>query len=359
VYGTCDDGTDTSNRVWRSRNREASPSPDNNLILLIVSAASPRHPFVRQIPSDLPPPPPPHRPTTQSVFGNSVLLPLDEDATMDEFIVGSVGGRALPKRLAHLQGPTRIGHPVSRLQQLDTETAEISRGGETPSLATVALRTPPNATLTQTPNMHVVRGAHGSVFVGPWNGRWGRADGGGARDAEISERAQNEEESATRSSRAVGIELDPLDTETIAELAFCDTHELRLDDGAAVTTELISEEIITGRRTRGGDTDVRGELRLEGREIDNGEARRHRGARVNSAPAATRRVGAARVATRKRPSASFVKAKRENWKTQRAETGGAGGSGGPNGFFGGASQVMRNASQRNTMGARCLQPRGF
>ena len=355
VEGTCDERTDIYLRASEVEGVPGGASPPDGIRTLHYSSNFlPRS----RDPSDLPLPSHPRVTTQRSVFGNSVLLSLDEDSLMDEApTLGSVG-RALPARLAHLQGPTRI-----------VDSREMETGSEISPPREISENIGPSFVAPGTPPTHTVRGSRGQILMGPWGGAFSRADGGDGSNLVTEDtglRASREESREIQTGDKSKIDSEHV--EIFSDLVFCGVDDLRIDSGNAVTTELVSEDAITGRvresenveqdRRAGRPTDRATDLhRRSSRHVDGLERRR----RVNSAPAATRRIGAARVATRKRPSAQFLRAKRERFHNLTKESGKGGGSGGASGgrgYFGKASQT-RNAGAQATMGARVTQPRGF
>jgi len=279
-------------------------------------------------------------------------------------------GRALPARLAHLQGP-RVGLASSpRGCRQDRETRGPTRDGF------VAPRTPPASFVPprENTNTHVLRGSGGSILMGPWNGAFANLRGsssaasstGDAEEASRSAPARRDSPSETRrlETRAGGDARErsdavcAIDAEHLAELAFCGTDELQLDEGRAVAAELVSEDAITGRRDARSETREAGDWNASEWRSDGPDGTaRGRNRRVSSAPAASmesRRVGAARVASRRRPSASFVKARRESFRAVRGETAGRQ----PSGEYGAGAGSRKNGGARNAMNTRITRPRG-
>ena len=255
--------------------------------------------------------------TTRSVFGSSVLVPLAEGA---ETVPGG-----LPARLAHLQGPRMLGAGVAHACPTSTTDNTSASVGMT-NVATdsddattsfpVAPGTPPT---TLRANAHVLRAPGGSLLMGPWHGAFARADeargGRATREDERRRPRSPEDESSEDESdsarRATHLKdrpaIDAAHAEHIAELAFCGVDEMRLDEGRAVSLELVAEDAVAGRISR------RREKKTDSVPKSRDGAR--------SAPAApTRKVGAQRVAARRRPSASFVRARREDARSKEGET---------------------------------------
>ena len=214
----------------------------------------------------------------------------------------------------------------------------------------VAPGTPPT---TLRANAHVLRAPGGSLLMGPWHGAFARADeargGRATREGERrrpqspeDESSEDESESARRATRLKDRPaIDAAHAEHIAELAFCGVDEMRLDEGRAVSLELVAEDAVAGRISR---------------SFEEKFPRRHR---VRSAPAApTRKVGAQRVATRRRPSASFVRARREDARSKEGETRARGhGDVSVGKGFGFACKSARGAGARHPAGARVMRPR--
>lgn len=292
--------------------------------------------------------------TTRSVFGSSVLVPLAEGA---ETVPGG-----LPARLAHLQGPRMLGAGVAHACPTSTTDNTSASVGKT-NVATdsddattsfpVAPGTPPT---TLRANAHVLRAPGGSLLMGPWHGAFARADeargGRATREDERrrprspeDESSEDESESARRATHLKDRPaIDAAHAEHIAELAFCGVDEMRLDEGRAVSLELVAEDAVAGRISRSGEIDAFA------------FPRRHR---VRSAPAApTRKVGAQRVATRRRPSASFVRARREDARSKEGETRARGhGDVSVGKGFGFARKSARGVGARHPAGARVMRPR--
>jgi len=296
--------------------------------------------------------------TTRSVFGSSVLVPLAEGA---ETVPGG-----LPARLAHLQGPRMLGAGVAHAcPPRDVGATTDTNVNKNVNVATdsdeattsfpVAPGTPPT---TLRANAHVLRAPGGSLLMGPWHGAFARADEarGGRAHAREGERRRprspedESDESSYESARRDPPRLkdrpaiDAAHAEHIAELAFCGVDEMRLDEGRAVSLELVAEDAVAGRISRSDEIEAFA------------FPRRHR---VRSAPAApTRKVGAQRVATRRRPSASFVRARREDARSKEGETRARGhGDVSVGKGFGFACKSARGAGARRSAGARVMRPR--
>lgn len=295
--------------------------------------------------------------TTRSVFGSSVLVPLAEGA---ETVPGG-----LPARLAHLQGPRMLGAGVAHAcppRDVGPTTSVGKKTEKNVNVATdsdeattsfpVAPGTPPT---TLRANAHVLRAPGGSLLMGPWHGAFARADEarGGRRHSRESDRRRPrspEDESSYESARTRLTRLkdrpaiDAAHAEHIAELAFCGVDEMRLDEGRAVSLELVAEDAVAGRISRSDEIEACA------------FPRRHR---VRSAPAApTRKVGAQRVATRRRPSASFVRARKEDARIKEGETRARGhGDVSVGKGFGFACKSARGAGARHSAGARVMRPR--
>ena len=282
----------------------------------------------------------------------------------------------LPARLAHLQGPRVLGSgageplevddPLGR--EIDFETVatndddvdETKRRDATSATSfPVAPGTPPT---TARSNAQVLRAPGGSLLMGPWRGAFARADEPFAerepRRSGESEKSQGEEKqkrhkededdlSARRATHLRDLGVDAAHAEHLAELAFCGTDDMRLDEGRAVSLELVSEDAVAGRSSR-----RRNAFLFPPRD---GKSRE----RVRSAPAApTRKVGAQRVATRRRPSASFVRARREAARIKEGETKkGHGDVFVGKGFGFDSAPRARGAGARGAAGARLMRPR--
>jgi hypothetical protein len=133
-----------------------------------------------------------------------------------------------------------------------------------------------------------------------------------------------------------------------------DEMELELDQ-SGLTREQMMEDALTGRASAAAASRTPSRA---GRAAP-GPA----GRRTLSAPAAvTRRIGPARVATRRRTSMTVKRQTLEKLANMRRETNGGGSNsgGGGGGKYGGGKNVsatVRNQGPRNTMGMRCMQPR--
>lgn len=284
----------------------------------------------------------------------------------------------LPARLAHLQGPRVLGSgageplevddPLGR--EIDFETVATNdddvderkrRDATSATSFPVAPGTPPT---TARSNAQVLRAPGGSLLMGPWRGAFARADEpfffaereprrSGESEKSQGEEKQNEDDLSARRAthlRDLGVDAEEA-AEHLAELAFCGTDDMRLDEGRAVSLELVSEDAVAGRSSR-----RRNAFLFPPRD---GKSRE----RVRSAPAApTRKVGAQRVATRRRPSASFVRARREAARSKEGETKKGHGDvfvGKKKGFgFDSAPGASRGAGARGAAGGgRLMRPR--
>ena len=297
----------------------------------------------------------------------------------------------LPARLAHLQGPRVLGagagepldvdDPLGRWREIDRDFPVATNDffddddgvGETKrldddatSLNPVAPGTPP--TDARECNAQVLRAPGGSLLMGPWRGAFGRADepfterysprrkkSGEPENQQKSQNDENEDDlsQVRRATHLRDLGVDESHAEHLAELAFCGTDDMRLDEGRSVCLELVSEDAIAGRSSR-----RRNAFTFQTR--DGGGARE----RVRSAPAApTRKVGAQRVATRRRPSASFGRARREAGRSKEGETKkGRGdvfvGKGEKKNGFDSRGTRARGAGARGArLGARLMRPR--
>ena len=295
----------------------------------------------------------------------------------------------LPARLAHLQGPRVLGagagepldvdDPLGRWREIDRDFPVATNdffdddGGvgatkrlddDATSLNPVAPGTPP--TDARECNAQVLRAPGGSLLMGPWRGAFGRADepfaerysprrkkSGEFQNEQKSQRDENEDDlsQVRRSMHLRDLGVDALHAEHLAELAFCGTDDMRLDEGRSVCLELVSEDAIAGRSSR-----RRNAFTFQAR--DAGGARE----RVRSAPAApTRKVGAQRVATRRRPSASFVRARREAGRSKEGETKKGRGDvfvgKGEKGFDSRGTRARGAGARGALLGARLMRPR--
>jgi hypothetical protein len=310
-----------------------------------------------------------------------VLVPLAEGAA-------TVPG-GLPARLAHLQGPRVLGagagepldvdDPLGRWREIDRDFPVATNdffdddddvGSPTKRLDDDA--TPLNPVAPGTPptdarecNAQVLRAPGGSLLMGPWRGAFGRADepfaerysprrkkSGEPENQQKSQHDENEDDSSQvrRATHLRDLGVDESHAEHLAELAFCGTDDMRLDEGRAVCLELVSEDAIAGRSSR-----RRNAFTFQTR--DAGGARE----RVRSAPAApTRKVGAQRVATRRRPSASFVRARREAGRSKEGETKKGRGDvfvKGEKGFDSRGTRARGAGARGALLGARLMRPR--
>jgi hypothetical protein len=226
----------------------------------------------------------------------------------------------------------------------------------------VAPGTPP--TDARECNAQVLRAPGGSLLMGPWRGAFGRADepfaerysprrSGEPEKKQKSQHDENEDDlsQVRRSMHLRDLGVDESHAEHLAELAFCGTDDMRLDEGRSVCLELVSEDAIAGRSSR-----RRNAFTFQTR--DAGGARE----RVRSAPAApTRKVGAQRVATRRRPSASFVRARREAGRSKEGETKKGRGDvfvgKGEKGFDSRGTRAFGAGARGALLGARLMRPR--
>ena len=276
---------------------------------------------------------------------NTILRPLVEDEA-DTAPIGT-----LPARLSHLHGP--VGLPAA-------SPPGARSGGIT--------ATPPRPEFApSTPaNRSTLRGASGTLLMGPWNGAFARAD----------DSADPKPDAARRRPDAVA-RLDDDAREHLADVIFTGPDETPLDH-ESVALEKVLEDALTGRVVVAPDLDD-GESRgaPSGPEIgadytigasssSSGTRRASSaaigppGRRTNSAPAATsRRVGAMRVSARRRTPPAAKRAHLARLADARREIGGGGGRGGSSGgrgaFFGMAPSA-RNNGPRNTAGARFSRP---
>jgi hypothetical protein len=177
---------------------------------------------------------------------------------------------------------------------------------------------------------------------------------------------------------AAAFSFDAVDVDALTDVAFAGPDETPTDH-AAVTRELMLEDAITGRAAGGAGADARARILPGFSPPGTGVKRDHaepapafdtrrfargsggRGRReARSAPAATRRVGGARVSARTKARAphAVARATKEKLASTRLEATGGEAS---RGLFGGGKNTAfgsRNNGARNTMGTRCLQPRG-
>ena len=248
-----------------------------------------------------------------------MLVPLAEDARIVP------GG--LPARLAHLQGPRSLTQGAGEALEVEhgcwreigasnrkEKEGEDDVVDDARTAFGVAPGTPPT---TVRANAHVLRAPGGSLLMGPWHGAFARAhEAGRGAPATVEEgedaspRGRSSDDGDVSARRAIvlnALGIDAAHAERIAELAFCGADEMRLDGGRAVSLELVSEDAGAGRIPR------RREKKTDSVPKSRDGAR--------SAPAApTRKVGAQRVAARRRPSASFVRARREDARSKEGET---------------------------------------
>lgn len=248
--------------------------------------------------------------------------------------------------VAHACPPRDVG-PTTNKKNVNVATDSDEATTSFP----VAPGTPPT---TLRANAHVLRAPGGSLLMGPWHGAFARADeargGRVTREGDRRRPRSPEDESSYESARTRLTRMkdrpaiDAAHAEHIAELAFCGVDEMRLDEGRAVSLELVAEDAVAGRISRSDEIEACA------------FPRRHR---VRSAPAApTRKVGAQRVATRRRPSASFVRARREDARSKEGETRARGhGDVSVGKGFGFACKSARVAGARHSAGSRVMRPR--
>ena len=274
---------------------------------------------------------------------NTILRPLVED----EADTAPIG--ALPARLSHLHGP--VGLPAA-----SPPGARSGGIAATPPRPEFAPSTPANRT--------ALRGASGTLLMGPWNGAFARAD----------DSADPKPDAARRRPDAVA-RLDDDAREHLADVIFTGPDETPLDH-ESVALEKVLEDALTGRvvvapelddgESRGAPTgpEIGADYTIgassSGTRRASSSAIGPPGRRTNSAPAATsRRVGAMRVSARRRTPPAAKRADLARLADARREIGGGGGRGGSSGsrgaFFGMAPSA-RNNGPRNTAGARFLRP---
>ena len=263
---------------------------------------------------------------------NTILRPLVED----EADTAPIG--ALPARLSHLHGP--VGLPAA-------SPPGARSGGIT--------ATPPRPEFApSTPaNRSTLRGASGTLLMGPWNGAFARAD----------DSADPKPDAARRRPDAVA-RLDDDAREHLADVIFTGPDETPLDH-ESVALEKVLEDALTGRVVVAPDLDdgesragaptgleIGADYKIGASSSSSGTRRASSaaigppGRRTNSAPAATsRRVGAMRVSARRRtpPAAKRAPISR-GWRTR-----------------GGKSEAEADEGVRRAVGARSSgwrRPRG-
>lgn len=265
---------------------------------------------------------------------------------------------ALPARLSHLQGP--VGLPAASPPRENPTTT-------TPPRPDLAPSTPAERS--------TLRGASGTLLMGPWNGPFARADD--SADPDPKPPAPRADDGDDRRRPGAAARLDDDAREHLADVIFTGPDETPLDH-ESVTREQMLEDALTGRAAVAPDLDgpdlgvSRGRppprwragagagAFSSGTRRESSAAVGPPGRRTNSAPAATtRRVGAMRVSARRRTPPAAKREHLARLADARREIGGGGGrggsSGGRGGFFGGAP-TARNTGPRNTAGARFLQP---
>ena len=195
--------------------------------------------------------------------------------------------------------------------------------------------------------------------MGPWNGEFHRAGSGPSSP------------SAGRPAASDRLDLVADDSlrENLSDLPFAGPEDMDMDE-ESVLREQWMEDAMTGR---GGappsdDKDAAGRrFSSDGVDDDDApgsearsEAGRGRGGagrgRAASAPAAVaRRVGAARIAARRRLPQAIQRRAKESLANARKESSRRAGDG--PGFFHLNGAMRRNNGPRNTAGVRCMQPR--
>ena len=275
---------------------------------------------------------------------NAVLFPVDEDEAVE------TGASFLPPRLAHLRGPIVAATPRPDLTRGDDATMPVNVFAPGTPGSSVAV--PPGVTPT-------VHAGHGRVLMGPWNGEFHRAGSGPSSP------------SAGRPAASDRLDLVADDSlrENLSDLPFAGPEDMDMDE-ESVLREQWMEDAMTGR---GGappsdDKDAAGRrFSSDGVDDDDApgsearsEAGRGRGGagrgRAASAPAAVaRRVGAARIAARRRLPQAIQRRAKESLANARKESSRRAGDG--PGFFHLNGAMRRNNGPRNTAGVRCMQPR--
>ena len=282
---------------------------------------------------------------------NAVLLPVDEDEAVE------TGASFLPPRLAHLRGPIVAATP-RRDPRDDDVTMPVNVFAPGTPGSSVAV--PPGVTPT-------VHAGHGRVLMGPWNGEFHRAGSGPSSPSSYNG-------PPTGSARGVDVAdviADDSLRENLSDLPFAGPEDMDMDE-ESVLREQWMEDAMTGRGVAPSDDaagqrfssdgwdddDAIGEAGtgLEARlESGRGRGRAGRG-RAASAPAAVaRRVGAARIAARRRLPRAIQRKAKEALANARKESSRRAGDG--PGFFHLNGAMRRNNGPRNTAGVRCMQPR--
>ena len=301
-------------------------------------------------------------------FRSTVLRPVDEDAEPSESQTGSF----LPPRLAHLKGPLPANPAAQVKDDADKKEGKPCGADEAPAIEIAA------ASASAARRQPMMRGSAGRLLMGPWNGQFARAASGSLdtdadADQPVTPPAALENNAVPTFDRRrpnddeEKEEDDEVDDERYARMedcrdelsdqAFTGPDEMELDELGPLREQML-EDALTGRATahHAVTQAASGAAGGGGSRSASGVVRR----RTASAPAAvTRRVGAARVASRKRTPMTVKRATQERLANMRQETSaGAGGRAG--GLKAGkctASNVARNKGPRNTMGMRYMQPR--
>ena len=285
---------------------------------------------------------------------NAVLLPVDEDEAVE------TGASFLPPRLAHLRGPIVAATP-RRDPRDDDVTMPVNVFAPGTPGSSVAV--PPGVTPT-------VHAGHGRVLMGPWNGEFHRAGSGPSSPSEEGGPRHTASEDRLDPPRGVDVAdviADDSLRENLSDLPFAGPEDMDMDE-ESVLREQWMEDAMTGR---GGappsdDKDAAGRrFSSDGMDDDDSpgtgsEAGRGRGGagrgRATSAPAAVaRRVGAARIAARRRLPRAIQRKAKEALANARKESSRRAGDG--PGFFHLNGAMRRNNGPRNTAGVRCMQPR--
>ena len=278
---------------------------------------------------------------------NAVLFPVDEDEAVE------TGASFLPPRLAHLRGPIVAATPRRDLNgRGDDATMPVNVFAPGTPGSSVAV--PPGVTPT-------VHAGHGRVLMGPWNGEFHRAGSGPSSP------------SAGRPAASDRLDLVADDSlrENLSDLPFAGPEDMDMDE-ESVLREQWMEDAMTGRGVAPSDDAAGQRFSSDGRDDDDamseagtglearlesgrGRGRAGRG-RAASAPAAVaRRVGAARIAARRRLPQAIQRRAKESLAIARKESSRRAGDG--PGFFHLNGAMRRNNGPRNTAGVRCMQPR--
>ena len=279
---------------------------------------------------------------------NAVLLPVDEDEAVE------TGASFLPPRLAHLRGPIVAATPRRDPRGDDAVTMPVNVFAPGTPGSSVAV--PPGVTPT-------VHAGHGRVLMGPWNGEFHRAGSGPSSPSSYN----GPPTSSARGVDVADVIADDSLRENLSDLPFAGPEDMDMDE-ESVLREQWMEDAMTGR---GGappsdDKDAAGRrFSSDGMDDDDSpgtgsEAGRGRGlagrGRAASAPAAVaRRVGAARIAARRRLPRAIQRKAKEALANARKESSRRAGDG--PGFFHLNGAMRRNNGPRNTAGVRCMQPR--